>query len=314
MGGGTRWFQAPLLVACLVYLSSSATLWTALAAPVGSRADSVSAYDFSSSTSEDELPEVPSWYSLLQSTSEGDSPENPKKKKSLFSKFKLGLGKKKGSTSSDDEGQGTYTSTTDLLGETEGGGGGTKKKSGKLSLKNIFSKKTKSKDKQASSDDESDSDSDSEAGPRSASRKAAKPRKRSKLTSFFKRSKKNVEASDAEQSGEQSEGTSEGTLNKKKKKGVLRRIFSRKGSKGQQTGKANGPLLLRSPKVLADISAEEAGFIPLLVELPKAKQPMLPADHPSGCMPVQVTKGLEDFVELLPAMGVGCRQQQLTKV
>ncbi|KAL8449366.1 hypothetical protein Emag_003656 [Eimeria magna] len=327
MGGGTRWYQAPLLVACLVHFSSSTRLCTALAGPVALKdsmdlsVDSASAYDLSSATSEDELSVIPSSSSFLQEqkTSEGDSAKSPKKKKSWLSKVKLGSRKRKGSTSSDASAiqQGGVPSASDLpSGATEGDGGSTKKKAGKFSLTGIFSKKTKSTDKQASRDSgesssQADSDSDSERRPRGGSRKETKPRKRSKLA-FFKRSKKNAEESDEEQSGEVSEGTSGGT-SKGKKKGVLRRIFSKKGSpKGRHSRNSNEPLLSRSPKLLADITADEASAIPLLVGLPRAKQPLLPSEHPSGCMPVQVTKGLEEFVELLPALGVGCRPQQET--
>ncbi|KAL8275929.1 hypothetical protein Esti_000148 [Eimeria stiedai] len=268
MAGWTRWIQAPFLVACLLHLSSSTTPWIALADPValkdsvGQSVDSASAFDLSA-TSEGVLSEVPISYSFLQeqNTHKSNSTEGPKKKRSWLPKLKLGSKKGRDSVSSDDSA------------EPQGGSAG-------------------------------DSDSDSEGESRGSKHANPRPRKKNRLTAFFKRSKRSdrspkaAEESDEEQRGEVSEGASGGT-SKGKKKGVLRLVFSKKVSrKGQHSNKSNGPLLSRSPKLLADPSAEEASAIPLLRGLPKEKQPLLPAEHPPGCMPVQVTEGFEDFLEL----------------
>ncbi|KAL8425907.1 hypothetical protein ACSSS7_008275 [Eimeria intestinalis] len=326
---GTRWFQTPLLVACLVHLNSSTRSWTALAAPPalknaeGSSMSSASAFGFSLATPEEELSEVPSSYSFIQeqNTNDGNSSEEPKKKTTWLSKLKLGA-KKKGESAPSDaslDSQGDSAGASDLPSSSHGDSHSTKKKkSAKLSLKGIFPKKIKSNDEQASSDDgdsssQADLGSHSEAQSNNGRRKGKKPGKKSRLASFFKRSKNSAEESDGEQRGGAFEGAPDGA-SKRKKKGVLRRIFPKDGSGGRRnSNRSSEPLLSRSPKLLADFSPEEASAIPLIIGLPKSRQPLLPAEYPSGCMPVQVTQGFEEFVDLLPPMGAGCRPPPETK-
>ncbi|KAL8427458.1 hypothetical protein Efla_003905 [Eimeria flavescens] len=241
---------------------------------------------------------------------ESDSEGEGKKKKSFKDSVKrfFKKGKPKAADGSEGEGGSTQkkkpeggapskgTDDATEIEESDSEGEGKKKKSFKDSVKGVF-KRGKAKGSAAHS---SEVDADTEGG--SSQKKTSKE---SKWSRFFKRKRTAVsenveEEADSEAASKKAEGGRSGSLFKKKSKAKA------------ESKKASAPLISRSPKLLLNATEEEINSMPLILPLPKKRRTQEAPDLPTGCMPVQLTKGFEEFAGHLPSVGVGCASREQT--